>query len=95
MTTPLRGPLKRELILTGEAYTLTITPSGLTLVPKGRRKGYELDWASLVSGDAALAIALRASLVNPPLPSTRGTKPSAKRAAETRKKARRRAARER
>ena len=95
MTTPLHGPLKRELTLKGEAYTLTITPNGLTLVPKGRRKGYELDWASLVSGDAALAIALRASLVNPPLPSTRGTKPNATRATKTRKKPRRRSAQER
>jgi hypothetical protein len=89
MTTPLHGSLKRELTLNGETYTLTITPDGLILVPKGRRKGYELDWASLVSGDAALAVALRASLVNPPLPSTRGTKPNPKRTTETRKKTRR------
>jgi hypothetical protein len=41
---------------------LTITPEGLKLVPKGRRKGQELTWSALVSGEAALATALNASL---------------------------------
>ena len=41
---------------------LTIAPDGLKLVPKGRRKGYELAWQDLVSGQAALATALNASL---------------------------------
>ena len=60
--TPLDGPLKRELDLDGVAYTLTIDPDGLRLVRKGKRKGIELRWLDLVSGDAALAVALRASL---------------------------------
>ena len=62
MTTRLEGPLKRELELGGSLYTLTLTPEGLLLVPKGRRKGVELRWEALVSGDAALATALNASL---------------------------------
>jgi hypothetical protein len=41
---------------------LTISPDGLKLVPKGKRKGHELAWAALVSGEAALAVALNASL---------------------------------
>ena len=57
MTTKLEGPLRRELQLGGDAYTLTITPAGLSLVPKGRRKGYALDWQAFVNGDAALALA--------------------------------------
>ena len=32
MTTKLEGPLKREIHIDGSAYTLTITPGGLTLV---------------------------------------------------------------
>lgn len=32
------------------------------LTPKGRRKGHELRWKDLVSGEAALAVALNASL---------------------------------
>jgi hypothetical protein len=66
MTTKLAGPLKREIVVNGAAYTVTITDEGLKLVPKGRRKGYELDWASLVSGEAALAAALNASLASAP-----------------------------
>ncbi len=62
MTTKLTGSLKRELEVEGQPYTLTITPGGLRLTPKGKRKGYELPWKALVSGDAALAAALTASL---------------------------------
>jgi hypothetical protein len=41
---------------------LTISPAGLKLVPKGKRKGQEIAWSALVSGEAALAAALNASL---------------------------------
>jgi hypothetical protein len=62
MTTKLDKPLKREIQVDGKPYMLTITPEGLKLVPKGRRKGQELAWSALVSGEAALATALNASL---------------------------------
>ena len=62
MTTKLEGPLKRELEIAGTPYTLTITPEGMTLVLKGKRNGFALEWAALVSGEAALATALNASL---------------------------------
>jgi hypothetical protein len=62
MATKLEKPLRREISIDGEAYMLTITPDGLKLVPKGRRKGLELAWKALVSGEAALATALNASL---------------------------------
>ena len=62
MTTKLRSPLKREVAIAGDDYTLTVTPDGFKLVPKGRRKRYELSWRALVTGDAALATALNASL---------------------------------
>ena len=67
MTTKLNAPLKRELTIGGKPYTLTTSPEGLNLVPKGRRKGYRLSWDALVSGDAALATALAASVQNGPL----------------------------
>ena len=60
--TPLDKPLRRELDIEGQAYTLTIDPDGLKLVEKGRRKGVALQWGDLVNGDAALASALQASL---------------------------------
>ena len=58
MATKLEGPLKRELEVEGNAYILTISPEGMTLVPKGKRKGQELAWKDLISGEAALAVAL-------------------------------------
>jgi hypothetical protein len=62
MTTTLEKTLKRELSISGRAYILAISPEGLKLTVKGRRKGLELRWDALVSGDAALAVALNASI---------------------------------
>jgi hypothetical protein len=62
LTTRLDRPLKRELSIDGAPYTLTVSTEGMHLAPKGRRKGQELKWKDLVSGDAALATALNASL---------------------------------
>jgi len=62
MTTLLEGTLKRQLSIGGRTYILAVSPEGLKLTLKGRRKGLELQWDALVSGDAALAIALNASL---------------------------------
>ncbi|MGN2250110.1 hypothetical protein LQ772_07950 [Frateuria edaphi] len=60
--TPLDKPLKREIEVDAVPYTLTIDAEGLKLTRKGRRRGVELRWQDLVSGDAALATALQASL---------------------------------
>lgn len=62
MATKLDKPLKREIQVAGKPYMLTLTPEGLKLTEKGRRKGQEISWEALVSGDAALATALNASL---------------------------------
>lgn len=76
MTTKLKAALKRELRIGEASYVLTIAPEGFKLVPKGKRNGYEMDWKSLVSGDAALAVALHASLnlAATPTPSTKKNK---------------------
>jgi hypothetical protein len=62
MTTPLTKPLKRELQIQGRPFVVTLSPEGIKLVLKGKRKGQELRWEDLVSGEAALAVALNASL---------------------------------
>ena len=62
MATKLEKPLKREVMIGEQAYMLTISPEGLKLVVKGKRNGVELSWKALVSGEAALATALNASL---------------------------------
>jgi hypothetical protein len=70
MATKLEKELKRELDVNGEPYIVTISPEGLKLTRKGSRKGQELAWKDLVSGEAALAVALNASLgqARPPRP---------------------------
>jgi hypothetical protein len=60
--TPLDKPLRREVKVGKDAFTLTIDADGLKFVPKGKRKGFEMTWASLANGDAAIATALQASL---------------------------------
>ena len=60
--TRLDKPLRREITIDDKAYTLSIEPLGMKMAQKGHRKGVELSWKDLVSGDAALAAALRASV---------------------------------
>ena len=73
--TELKSALNRELMIGKTAYRLTVTPQGFKLVLKGRRKGLEISWQDLVSGDAAMAVALRASLNAPAThPGTRQNK---------------------
>jgi hypothetical protein len=60
--TKLDKPMRRELQIGDQVYTLTVGPDGLKLVEKGRRNGIELAWSARVSGDAALASALQASV---------------------------------
>jgi hypothetical protein len=60
--THLEKTLKREITIKKQSYVLTIDPAGFKLTKKGRRKGVEIAWQDLVSGDAALAAALNASV---------------------------------
>ena len=62
MATKLDKSLKREIDIDGQPYMLTIDPAGMKLVPKGKRNGLALAWKALISGDAALATALNASV---------------------------------
>lgn len=60
--TPLDKPLRRALEIGERSYTLLVDASGMKLTEKGKRKAIELKWTGLVSGDAALAVALQASV---------------------------------
>lgn len=67
MTTILDKELKRQITVEGTAYTVIIDPHGMRLVGKGRRRPEaQLRWIDLLNGEAALAVALRASLSNVP-----------------------------
>jgi hypothetical protein len=65
MATKLEKAIKRELTLDGAAYMIAISPEGLKITEKGKRKGLELAWKDLISGQTALATALNASLERP------------------------------
>ncbi len=62
MATKLNKQLKREIDVEGKPFMVTLSPEGLKLTEKGKRLGRELTWKDLVSGDAALAAALNASV---------------------------------
>jgi hypothetical protein len=62
MTTRLDKPIKRELEHNGVLYTITISPGGIRVVEKGKRKGHEVAWATIISGDAELNESLRISV---------------------------------
>jgi hypothetical protein len=60
--TKLEKPLRREVDINGEAHVLVISPEGLKLTVKGKRRGQEISWVDLVRGNTALAASLNASL---------------------------------
>ena len=63
MATTLDKELKRRIAVDGVDYTVVLDPEGLRVVGKGKRKAdVQLRWADLLSGDAAMAVALNASL---------------------------------
>src|SRR5262245_42803136 len=82
MATKLEKPLKREIEIGGQAFIVTLTPQALALVGKGRRKGIEIRWDEMISGEAALARALQASIVDPSVrlePSAQNVRQASKR----------------
>ena len=62
MATKLDKTLKREISIRGKPFVVALSTEGLKVVGKGRRKGLELSWEDLTSGEAALATALNASV---------------------------------
>ncbi len=62
MATKLDKSIKRELEHKGQVYTITISPEGIKVVPKGRRNGTEVSWDTIISGDATLNANLNASV---------------------------------
>ncbi len=63
MATVLDKELKRQVTVDGVDYIVAVDPDGLRLTGKGKRKPeVELRWRDLLSGDAAMAVALNASL---------------------------------
>ena len=65
MATVLDKVLKRQVTIDGADYTVAVDPEGIRLTGKGKRKPeVELRWHDLLSGEAAMAVALNASLAD-------------------------------
>ena len=89
VATVLDKELKRQVIVDGVDYTVAVDPEGIRLTTKGKRRPeVELRWRDLLSGDAAMAVALNATLLTkrraPAQPATeqradRAEKPATKR----------------
>jgi hypothetical protein len=62
MVTKLEKTLKREIAVDGRAYNVILSPDTLLITLKGHRKGKTFRWTDLIGDEAALAVALNASL---------------------------------
>jgi hypothetical protein len=63
VATVLDKELKRQVTVDGVDYTIAVDPEGIRLTGKGKRRPeVELRWHDLLSGEAAMAVALNASL---------------------------------
>ena len=49
MALPLERTLKREVVIDGTPYTVTLSPLGVKLVRKGFRKGRATSWRALLA----------------------------------------------
>ena len=56
MATKLDKLLKREIDIDGKPYMVTLSPEGVKLTEKGKRKGQGVSWKGLVNGEAATAL---------------------------------------
>ena len=68
MTTVLDKELKRLITVNDIEYNVVLSPDGLRLIRKGKRNPeVTLRWSDLLSGEAAMAVALNASLQDTPV----------------------------
>jgi hypothetical protein len=51
MTTRLEKPIRREIEVDGETFTVTISPEGIRLTRKRFRSGRTLSWRALLNGE--------------------------------------------
>ena len=58
MATKLDKLLKREIDIDGKPYMVTLSPDGVKLTEKGKRKGLGVSWKGLSNGESATALSL-------------------------------------
>lgn len=49
MTTKIVAPVRREIVIDGQPYTVTISPDGVKITLKGYRHGTERTWRQILA----------------------------------------------
>jgi hypothetical protein len=62
MATKLEKTLKREITIDGKAYMVAISPEGVKVTQKGFRRGPEMTWRAIISGEAEVTQQLKSSV---------------------------------
>ena len=62
MATKLEKTLKREIEIDGKAYMVAISPEGVKVTQKGFRRGPEMTWRAIISGEGELGQQLKSSV---------------------------------
>jgi len=62
MATKLEKTLKREITIDGKAYMVAISPEGVKVTQKGFRRGPEMTWRAIISGEAETGQQLKSSV---------------------------------
>ena len=62
MATKLEKTLKREIEIDGKAYMGAISPEGVKVTQKGFRRGPEMTWRAIISGEAEMTQQLKSSV---------------------------------
>jgi hypothetical protein len=62
MATKLEKTLKREITIDGKAYMVAISPEGVKVNQKGFRRGPEMTWRAIISGEAEMTQQLKSSV---------------------------------
>ena len=62
MATKLEKTLTREITIDGKAYMVAISPEGVKVTQKGFRRGPEMTWRAIISGEAEMTQQLKSSV---------------------------------
>ena len=62
MATKLEKTLKREITIDGKAYMVAISPEGVKVTQMGFRRGPEMTWRAIISGEGELGQQLKSSV---------------------------------
>ena len=63
--TPLDKPLKRQIDIQGQPFTVILDATGIKITKKAHRNGIEVHWADLIRNDPSMAAELTSAPIAP------------------------------